>query len=295
MQKKIDLVNGPVLSSLTRLAVPIMATSLIQMAYNMTDMIWIGRIGSSAVASVGAAGMYMWLSNGLASLSKMGGQVNTGYSLGSGSRKEAAGYIANTLRFAAISGIIFGIVCMLSATPLIGFFNLNSPQVIADAKIYLQITCGLVVFSFVNQSFTGIFTALGNSKAAFLATTSGLIVNIILDPVFIFLFHMNIAGAAVATVLAQLYADHGCCCCNRNRTGDRNPDISYIYKERYSNFPGSTFLRKTEPALSYFYYKDWPSDFHPEYAVYRHFHDYCKTGCRLWRCGCCCAESWFTD
>ena len=42
MQKKIDLVNGPVLSSLTRLAVPIMATSLIQMAYNMTDMIWIG-------------------------------------------------------------------------------------------------------------------------------------------------------------------------------------------------------------------------------------------------------------
>ena len=46
MQKKIDLVNGPVLSSLTRLAVPIMATSLIQMAYNMTDMIWIGRIGS---------------------------------------------------------------------------------------------------------------------------------------------------------------------------------------------------------------------------------------------------------
>ena len=53
MQKKIDLVNGPVLSSLTRLAVPIMATSLIQMAYNMTDMIWIGRIGSSA-------GGYVW-------------------------------------------------------------------------------------------------------------------------------------------------------------------------------------------------------------------------------------------
>ena len=59
MQKKIDLVNGPVLSSLTRLAVPIMATSLIQMAYNMTDMIWIGRIGSSAVASVGAANVYV--------------------------------------------------------------------------------------------------------------------------------------------------------------------------------------------------------------------------------------------
>ena len=48
MQKKIDLINGPILSSLTKLALPIMATSLIQMAYNMIDMIWIGRLGSSA-------------------------------------------------------------------------------------------------------------------------------------------------------------------------------------------------------------------------------------------------------
>lgn len=76
MAKNIDLVNGPVLPSLTGLALPIMATSLIQMAYNLTDMLWIGRMGSSAVASVGAAGMYMWLSNGLAALPKMGGQVN---------------------------------------------------------------------------------------------------------------------------------------------------------------------------------------------------------------------------
>ena len=57
MHKNVDLLNGPVLPSLTRLALPIMATSLIQMAYNLTDMIWIGRIGSGAVASVGAAGM----------------------------------------------------------------------------------------------------------------------------------------------------------------------------------------------------------------------------------------------
>ena len=54
MRQKIDLLNGPVFPSLAKLAVPIMATSLVQMAYNLTDMIWIGRIGSTAVASVGA-------------------------------------------------------------------------------------------------------------------------------------------------------------------------------------------------------------------------------------------------
>ena len=75
MRQKIDLLNGPVFPSLTRLALPIMATSLVQMAYNLTDMIWIGRISSDAVASVGAAGMYMWFANGITVLAKMGGQV----------------------------------------------------------------------------------------------------------------------------------------------------------------------------------------------------------------------------
>ena len=71
MRQKIDLLNGPVFPSLTRLALPIMATSLVQMAYNLTDMIWIGRISSDAVASVGAAGMYMWFANGITVLAKM--------------------------------------------------------------------------------------------------------------------------------------------------------------------------------------------------------------------------------
>lgn len=207
MRKTVDLLNGPVLPSLTKLAVPIMATSLIQMAYNMTDMIWIGRVGSNAVAAVGAAGMYMWLSNGLSALSKMGGQVNAGHALGAGRTKEAARYAANAIQLTILLGIVFGLICAVFSTPLIAFFNLNSPQVIRDAEIYLQITCGLVVFSFLNQTFTGLFTAIGNSKAAFLATTAGLLVNIVLDPVLIFGIgpfpKTGVMGAAVATVIAQ--------------------------------------------------------------------------------------------
>ena len=208
MKKNIDLLNGPVLMSLTRLAIPIMATSLIQMAYNLTDMIWIGRIGSNAVAAVGAAGMFMWLSNGLASLPKMGGQVNAGYSLGAGRSDDAAGYSLSALLLSALFGLAFGLVCAVFASPLIGFFKLNSPSVIADAESYLKITCGLVVFSFLNQTFTGIFTEIGNSRAAFLATTTGLAVNIFLDPVLIFGFGpipaTGVTGAAIATVGAQL-------------------------------------------------------------------------------------------
>ena len=71
MKTRINLLEGKILPALSALALPIMATSLIQMAYNLIDMIWIGKIGASAVASVGAAGMFMWLSNGLATLAKM--------------------------------------------------------------------------------------------------------------------------------------------------------------------------------------------------------------------------------
>ena len=207
MKKHVDLLKGPVLSSLTRLAIPIMATSLIQMAYNLTDMIWIGRIGSDAVAAVGAAGMYMWLSNGLASLAKMGGQVNVGYALGSERKKEASLYTANALQLSVILGLIYGLICSGFNSPLIGFFKLNSPHVISDARMYLVITCGFVIFSFLNQTFTGIFTAIGNSRAAFLATTAGLLVNIILDPILIFGIgpfpELGVQGAALATVIAR--------------------------------------------------------------------------------------------
>lgn len=72
MRQHVDLLKGNITTALGKLSIPIMATSFIQMAYNMIDMIWLGKVGSGAVAAVGAAGMYMWLSNGLATLAKMG-------------------------------------------------------------------------------------------------------------------------------------------------------------------------------------------------------------------------------
>ena len=88
MKKNIDLLNGNILKSLTELAVPIMATSLVQTAYNLTDMAWIGMVGSDAVAAVGAAAMYTWLSSGVVTLARMGGQVKSAHAYGEGNRRE---------------------------------------------------------------------------------------------------------------------------------------------------------------------------------------------------------------
>ena len=206
--RKIDLTKDPILPSLAGLALPIMATSLIQMAYNLIDMLWIGRIGSAAVAAIGAAGMYMWLSNGLATLAKVGGQVKVAHALGAKREEEAAEYAQSALQLSLIFGIGFGLISVVAATPMISFFKLNSAAVIADAEIYLQITCGGVVFSFLNQVFTGVLTAMGNSRVTFVATTIGLVFNIVLDPALIFglgpLPAMGVVGAALATVFSQV-------------------------------------------------------------------------------------------
>ena len=208
MRKKIDLLKGPIFPSLIKLAVPITATSFIQMAYNLTDMLWIGHVGSNAVAAVGAAGMYSWLSNGFSTMARIGAQVKVAHSMGEKQFEHAADYAKSALFLGALFGVLYGFISILFSRSLISFFRLNSPEVISDASVYLAITCGAIVFNFLNQILTGILTAMGNSSMPFLATTCGLVLNILFDPLLIFgagpIPAMGVTGAAIATVGAQI-------------------------------------------------------------------------------------------
>jgi putative MATE family efflux protein len=91
---------------------------------------------------------------------------------------------------------------------LIGFFGLNDEQTVHSAILYMRITCGLILFSFLNQTLTGLFTAVGDSQTPFMANVAGLAVNMILDPLLIFgigsFSRMEAVGAAMATVTAQM-------------------------------------------------------------------------------------------
>ena len=207
VKKNIDLLNGNILTSLTELALPIMATSLVQTAYNLTDMAWIGMVGSDAVAAVGAAAMYTWLSSGVATLARMGGQVKSAHAYGEGNRREAVQYGKGALQLALVLAAVYGIITNLSAGPLIDFFHLNSNLVVEDAIVYLRIACGLILFAFIGQTLTGLYTASGNSRTPFVANCIGMGANIVLDPLLIFglgpIPGMGVAGAAIATVTAQ--------------------------------------------------------------------------------------------
>ena len=182
----VDLLNEAIAPALTRLALPIMATSLVQMLYNLTDMAWIGRLGAGAVTAVGSAGMYTWFSQGFAILARTGGQVKTAHCLGAGENDSAAQYARGALQLGILFAVLYGLVSLFGASRLIGFFKLNSPEVIAQAEWYVRIACGLVIFSYLNAILTGLLTAAGNSRTPFIVNVAGLVFNVVLDPVLIF-------------------------------------------------------------------------------------------------------------
>ena len=202
------LTEGPILRVLTKLALPIMASSFLSTAYSITDMAWIGTLGAKAVAGVGVGGMYVWLSQGLASLARMGGQVHVAQELGRGDRERAKKYSAAAIQLVIFFGVLFGAICLLFPDQLIAFFGMKDTETLIHAKGYLMITCGLIVFSYVYFTLTGLFTAQGDATTPFQANFVGLIINMILDPVLILgvgIFpRMEAAGAAIATVTAQI-------------------------------------------------------------------------------------------
>ena len=202
-----NLTKGPILKTLTKLAIPIMASSFLGTLYNITDMAWIGLLGSKAVAGVGVGGMFTWLSQGLAAMARMGGQVQVAQCIGRDERDRAHGFAQAAVQLATLMGMAYAVISLVFTRQMVAFFQLTDPEAQTAALSYTKIACGLIVFSFLTLTMTGLYTAQGDSKTPFLANLIGLITNMILDPVLILgpgpFPKLGVVGAAIATVTAQ--------------------------------------------------------------------------------------------
>ena len=202
-----NLTKGPILKTLTKLAIPIMASSFLGTLYNITDMAWIGLLGSKAIAGVGVGGMFTWLSQGLAAMARMGGQVQVAQCIGRGERDRAHGFAQAAVQLATLMGMAYAVISLLFTRQMVAFFQLTDPEAQTAALSYTKIACGLIVFSFLTLTMTGLYTAQGDSKTPFLANLIGLVTNMILDPVLILgpgpFPKLGVVGAAIATVTAQ--------------------------------------------------------------------------------------------
>ena len=208
MEHRIDLTTGPITGKLIKLAMPIMGVSFIQTAYSLIDMIWIGKIGSNAVAAVGTAGFFTWLAEAFIMITKLGVSIKVSQSIGSKEYAKTKKYITSALQMNTIIALLYGLFLVLFNQELINFFSLGDTEVISMARTYLMVVSLAMPFFFTGPIFTGIFNGLGDSKMPFIINTIGLIFNIVFDPVLIFGMggfpRLGVLGAALATVLAQI-------------------------------------------------------------------------------------------
>jgi putative MATE family efflux protein len=204
---KSNLTEGNILKELIILALPIMGTSLIQMAYNLTDMIWVGVLGSRAVTAIGTAGFFTWFAFAFISIPQIGAAVGVAQSVGRRDADETKSYIRHTIQMNVVFALLYGTAIIMFRKQLIGFFNIKGEDIIRMSESYLLIVSIGMIFFFLPPVLTAIFNGHGDSRTPFLINTIGLIVNIILDPLLILGIgpfpRLEVAGAAVATIFAQ--------------------------------------------------------------------------------------------
>ena len=138
MQGAKNLTEGPIQKQLFHLALPIMGTSFIQMAYSITDMAWVGRLGSEAVAAIGAVGILTWMTNSISYLNKVGAEVSVAQSIGAHKEDDARNYASHNLTIALLISLCWGMLLFIAAYPIIGLFKLNT-EITHQAVSYLRI------------------------------------------------------------------------------------------------------------------------------------------------------------
>lgn len=202
--KKIDLTRGKVISVIAALALPIMGSSLLQFTYNLIDMIWVGRIGSNAVASIGSSSLYINIGNALNSLVVIGTGIKVAHAIGRKNENEIKEYINSGIVINIIIGTVFGLILIFLGKGFIEFLNLNNSEVESNAYYYLALNAPILFFAFFNMMYTRILGSFGNNKLALKINGVGVILNIILDPVCIYVLNFGVIGAGVSTLIANV-------------------------------------------------------------------------------------------
>ena len=205
MSKHNDFSTGPVWKCILAQAVPLMIAQLVQLLYNVVDRIYLGHMegGSSlALTGVGLTFPIITLIMAFTALFGNGGVPLFAMARGAGDDDRAESILGNSFALLLLSsGVLMAAGCIF-CEPILYAFG-ASPDSYVYAKEYLDIYLLGTVFSMTATGLNGYINAQGCPKIGMFSIVIGAAVNIILDPIFIFVFDMDVAGAALATVISQ--------------------------------------------------------------------------------------------
>ena len=205
MKTKTDLGSGSVGKLLFQLALPAITAQIVNVLYNMVDRMYIGHIpeiGAAALTGVGVCFPIIMIISAFAALVAMGGAPRASIMLGKGDKEAAEKILGNCTTATFISGIVLTIVFLIFGRDLLLLFG-ASENTIQYAVDYIRIyACG-TLFVQIALGLNNFITSQGFATISMLSVVIGAVTNIILDPIFIFVFNMGVKGAALATILSQ--------------------------------------------------------------------------------------------
>lgn len=206
MKRENDLGRDPIRSLVLRVALPSMLAQFVSVFYSIVDRMYIGNIpeiGDTALAGVGICGPIVTVVGAFAFLVGVGGAPLMSIKLGEGDRDAAERILANCFLMLLVLSAFLTVVSLLIREQLLMWFGASTvtfPYADAYITIYLMGT----VFALMSSGLNQFIVCQGFANAGMRSVLLGAVLNIVLDPVFIFLLDMGVRGAALATVLSQM-------------------------------------------------------------------------------------------
>ena len=200
-----DMGSGNIKKLLLQLAVPAVVAQVINLLYNVVDRIYIGHIPEIGAAALTGVGLFMpilMLINAFAMLCGSGGAPRAAIAMGQKDNETAEKIVGNCFTLLLGFAVVLTVVFCISAPTLLRLFGASDvtlPYAVDYARIYILGS----VFVLIVMGMNPFITTQGFAKISMMTTVIGAIINIILDPIFIFVFGMGVRGAALATVLSQ--------------------------------------------------------------------------------------------
>ncbi|HIS66933.1 MAG TPA: polysaccharide biosynthesis C-terminal domain-containing protein, partial [Candidatus Scatomorpha merdipullorum] len=215
MRRTNDLGRDRLFPLVCRLAIPTMLAQLVSVLYSIVDRIYIGNIediGSLALAGVGVCGPIVTLLSSFASLVGLGGAPILAMRLGEGRRDEAQRVVSNGFFMLLVLAAALTALFLALKDRLLFAFG-ASAETFGYADTYLTIYTSGTVFALLATGLNSYLIAQGFSGLGMLTVMLGAVLNIALDPLFIFVFGLDVAGAAIATVISQAASCALVICC----------------------------------------------------------------------------------
>lgn len=196
------ILNGDVYKVIIALSLPIMINNLIQTLYNLADGVWVSKLGSTYFAATAFVWPVNFLFISLGIGISIAGTSLLSQLIGAGEYEEANKYSSQLIALSLIFSICFTFIGYV-ASPFVIKLMGGTGDLAEYSNIYLRITFLDTPFLFLFFSFNSIMNAQGNTMVPTILSGISAVLNVILDPIFIFTFNMGIAGAAIATLISR--------------------------------------------------------------------------------------------